>query len=145
MFGIGMQEMVIILVIALIVFGPKKLPDIGRSVGNAMREFKKAQADFMDAVNTASHEDDDRPPVKTIEYPTAMADADDVDTHVPGPYDAEYHQVHDTPHDESYAYDHAHAITDGNGHTAPEAPAESSSVVHPTGTVARPSGSEREA
>ena len=39
-FNIGGPELVIILIIALIVLGPKKLPDFGRSLGNGMREFK---------------------------------------------------------------------------------------------------------
>jgi TatA/E family protein of Tat protein translocase len=42
MFGsIGPTELILIFVIALLVFGPKKLPEIGRSVGKALREFKK--------------------------------------------------------------------------------------------------------
>ena len=40
--GIGLPEMIIVLVIALIVLGPKKLPSAGRSLGNGMREFKDA-------------------------------------------------------------------------------------------------------
>ena len=40
--GIGLPEMIIVLVIALIVLGPKKLPGAGRSLGNGMREFKDA-------------------------------------------------------------------------------------------------------
>lgn len=38
--GIGPMELIVVLAIALIVFGPKKLPDLGRSLGNGMREFK---------------------------------------------------------------------------------------------------------
>jgi len=41
-FNIGLPELMIILVIALIVLGPKKLPDFGRSLGNGMREFKES-------------------------------------------------------------------------------------------------------
>ena len=39
-FNIGFPELIIVLVIALIVLGPKKLPDFGRSLGNGIREFK---------------------------------------------------------------------------------------------------------
>ncbi len=42
MFGIGMPEMIVILVIALIIFGPGKLPDMGSSIGKAIRGFKKS-------------------------------------------------------------------------------------------------------
>jgi sec-independent protein translocase protein TatA len=38
--GIGPMELIVVLVIALLVFGPKKLPDLGRSIGGGMREFK---------------------------------------------------------------------------------------------------------
>jgi TatA/E family protein of Tat protein translocase len=47
MFGsIGPAELVLIFVIALLVFGPKKLPEIGRSVGKALREFKKTSEEI---------------------------------------------------------------------------------------------------
>ena len=42
MMGLGMPEIVVILVIALIFFGPRKLPELGRSLGRTMNEFKKA-------------------------------------------------------------------------------------------------------
>jgi sec-independent protein translocase protein TatB len=50
MFGIGMPEMILILAVALIVIGPKKLPDLAKSLGRAMGEFKKATSDLKQSM-----------------------------------------------------------------------------------------------
>ena len=52
MFDIGLQELVVIFVIALIVFGPKNLPQLGRSLGRAMREFRRASDEFRSTIET---------------------------------------------------------------------------------------------
>ncbi|MEH1871386.1 TatA/E family twin arginine-targeting protein translocase [Nostoc sp.] len=46
-FGIGLPEMGVIMVVALLIFGPKKLPEIGRSVGKTIRSFQEASKDFQ--------------------------------------------------------------------------------------------------
>lgn len=47
-FGIGLPEMAVIATIALLVFGPKKLPEVGRSLGKAVRGFQQAAKEFED-------------------------------------------------------------------------------------------------
>ena len=51
MFGIGVPELILILVVGLIVFGPGKLPEVARSLGKGIREFKKATNVLSQAIN----------------------------------------------------------------------------------------------
>jgi TatA/E family protein of Tat protein translocase len=50
MFGIGMPELVVIFVIALLVFGPKELPKIGKTIGKAMGEFRRASDELKEGI-----------------------------------------------------------------------------------------------
>jgi TatA/E family protein of Tat protein translocase len=70
MFDIGLQELVLIFVIALLVFGPKNLPQLGRSLGRAMREFRRASDEFRSTIETnlQMNEPDPIPP----SFPPAM-------------------------------------------------------------------------
>jgi sec-independent protein translocase protein TatB len=51
MFGIGMPEFLLILVVALVVLGPKKLPELARSIGKALAEFKKSADEMKENLN----------------------------------------------------------------------------------------------
>jgi sec-independent protein translocase protein TatB len=61
MFDIGLQEMLVIGVIALLVFGPSKLPELGRMVGRTLREFRRASDEFRTTVETNLHINDPDP------------------------------------------------------------------------------------
>jgi TatA/E family protein of Tat protein translocase len=50
MFGLGTPELVIILVIALVIFGPRKLPELGRSLGRSIGEFKRASNELRNTL-----------------------------------------------------------------------------------------------
>jgi len=72
MFDIGLQEMLVIGVLALLVFGPSKLPELGRMVGRAMREFRRASDEFRSTVETNLNMNDLDPP--PIPEPTPVAE-----------------------------------------------------------------------
>ena len=63
MFGLGGQELMLILLVVLLFFGPSKLPELARGIGKGMKEFKKAQADleneFNKAVDTAASKNEE--------------------------------------------------------------------------------------
>ena len=71
MFNLGMPELILILVVALIIMGPKKLPEMAKSLGKGLREFRKATDDFKESI-----EKDIRSDVKTTSSAKPMIKAD---------------------------------------------------------------------
>ena len=62
MFGIGLGEAVVIFVVALLVFGPEKMPGIARAVGRAMGELRRALSDAQTEITTSVNETQTKPP-----------------------------------------------------------------------------------
>jgi TatA/E family protein of Tat protein translocase len=92
---IGPLEILVIFIVALVVFGPSKLPQIGRQVGRGVREFRKFQASLRDDIEDAFREDDDEPEEahietnepKPLEAGTAEPGTPEAGTHQPGTSD----------------------------------------------------------
>jgi len=84
MFGIGMTELVVILVVALIVFGPTRLPELARSLGRAMGEFRRASTDLRQTFNESIQDPKPAPapapPTPVIAPPDPAASAEPVKT-----------------------------------------------------------------
>jgi TatA/E family protein of Tat protein translocase len=77
MFGIGFQEMLIILVVALIFFGPKRLPDLAKSLGKGIAEFKKASEEVRKGIEDAVKEESASPGSAPASTPASGTPPDD--------------------------------------------------------------------
>jgi TatA/E family protein of Tat protein translocase len=64
MFGIGMGEFILILIVGLIIFGPKNLPEVGKALGKGLREFRKAQAALSATLEESANETPKKPAEK---------------------------------------------------------------------------------
>ncbi len=62
--NLGMPEILVILVIALLLFGPKKLPELGRSLGQSIREFKKGASEIKEELESAMNDEPAQPKAK---------------------------------------------------------------------------------
>ena len=78
MFGIGMPELLVILVVALVVLGPSRLPELARTLGKAMAEFRRQSSDIMDDFQQQMRVEDEtsrRAKAKTTTTPPTPAKA----------------------------------------------------------------------
>jgi len=70
MFGLGIQELIIIFIIALLIFGPKKLPDLGKALGRGIAEFRKASDELRDGIVSQIRLEEEMEPPR---YPASQA------------------------------------------------------------------------
>ena len=64
-FGVGLPEVTVILILALLIFGPKKLPELGKQHGKTLKSLKKASNEFQNEIDQVMNEEDESP--KSIE------------------------------------------------------------------------------
>ena len=75
MFGLGMQELIVIFVIALLIFGPKKLPELGRSLGRSIGEFKRASEELKEGLSAELSAEEENASAASREEQQAKAEA----------------------------------------------------------------------
>jgi len=126
MLTVGPQEMVVIFILALVLFGPKKLPEIGRTIGKAITEFRKASNELK---TTFDRE------LRTLEQETKLSEVTDQFQHDTYNYDySSYESTYEGAYGESYD---SGAIESSTASASAPQDAESPSAVAIEGTIAQ--------
>ncbi len=76
MFGLGFGEIILVLIIALIFIGPKKLPELAKGLGQGIREFQKAAKGFTDSMQEAAHQEPAPPAIEEKEEKIIASESD---------------------------------------------------------------------
>jgi TatA/E family protein of Tat protein translocase len=83
--GIGAPELIFILLLALLIFGPKRLPEIGRTVGRALGEFRRASSELKRSLENEIRIDDEHAPPRPLLRPAPVSPAQPVEAAAPTP------------------------------------------------------------
>jgi sec-independent protein translocase protein TatA len=97
---LGVPELIIIFIVALVVFGPRKLPELGRSLGKSLSEFKRASNELRNTLDEEIQHEDRRAALAKTSAATSTADTAAASTDYEAPEDA-----YDAPRDDDLPQD----------------------------------------